>query len=74
VNHLRLVMRTSMGGIHAWAGSRCPNFMDGLVPLASVPTEIGRNRMMRKMMIDAMAIQNGTKLQPSSRLNRRRCS
>ena len=29
--------------------------MDGLVPLASVPTAIvGRNRMMRKMMMDAI--------------------
>ena len=56
VNHLRLVMGTSMGGMHAWVwGKRYPNFIDGLVPLASVPTEIaGRNRMMRKMMIDAI--------------------
>lgn len=56
VNHLRLVMGTSMGGMHAWMwGERYPDFMDGLVPLASVPTEIaGRNRMMRKMMIDAI--------------------
>ncbi len=56
VNHLRLVMGTSMGGMHAWMwGERYPAFMDGLVPLASVPTEIaGRNRMMRKMMIDAI--------------------
>ncbi len=56
VNHLRLVMGTSMGGMHAWVwGERYPDFMDGLVPLASVPTEIaGRNRMMRKMIQDSI--------------------
>jgi len=54
VNHLRLVMGTSMGGMHTWIwGEKYPDFMDGLVPLASVPTEIaGRNRVMRKMIID----------------------
>jgi homoserine O-acetyltransferase len=54
VNHLLLVMGTSMGGMHTWVwGERYPDFMDGLVPLASVPTQIaGRNRMMRKMIID----------------------
>ena len=54
VNHLLLVMGTSMGGMHTWVwGERYPDFMDGLVPLASVPTEIaGRNRMLRKMIID----------------------
>ncbi len=54
VNHLLLVIGTSMGGMHAWVwGERFPGFMDGLVPLASVPTQIaGRNRMLRKMMMD----------------------
>jgi len=54
VNHLELVMGTSMGGMHTWLwGEQHPGFMDGLVPLASVPTQIaGRNRMMRKMMLD----------------------
>lgn len=54
VDHLRLVMGTSMGGMHTWMwGERYPGFMDGLVPLASVPTQIaGRNRMMRKMISD----------------------
>lgn len=56
VDHLRLVMGTSMGGMHTWVwGERHPGFMDGLVPLASVPTAIaGRNRVMRKMAIDAI--------------------
>jgi homoserine O-acetyltransferase/O-succinyltransferase len=54
VNHLRLVIGTSMGGMHAWVwGERYPGFMDGLVPLASVPTQIaGRNRVLRKMILD----------------------
>ena len=56
VNHLRLVMGTSMGCMHSWVwGERYPEFVDGLVPLACVPTQIaGRNRMMRKMLIDAI--------------------
>lgn len=52
VNHLRLVMGTSMGCMHAWVwGYTYPGFVDGLVPLACAPTQIaGRNRMMRKMI------------------------
>jgi homoserine O-acetyltransferase/O-succinyltransferase len=54
VSHLLLVMGTSMGGMQTWMWAEAyPDFMDGLVPLASVPTQIaGRNRMMRTMMID----------------------
>ena len=56
VNHLRIVMGTSMGCMHAWVwGERYPGFADGLVPLACAPTQIaGRNRMMRKMLMDAI--------------------
>lgn len=56
VNHLRLVMGTSMGCMHSWVwGERYPDFVDGLVPLACAPTQIaGRNRMLRKMLIDAI--------------------
>jgi homoserine O-acetyltransferase len=56
VNHLLLVMGTSMGGMQTWMwGVRHPDFMDGLVPLASVPTQIaGRNRMMRALIRDAI--------------------
>ncbi len=54
VNHLRLVMGTSMGCMHAWVwGYSYPSFADGLVPLACAPTQIaGRNRMMRTMIRD----------------------
>ena len=54
VTHLRLVMGTSMGCMHAWVwGTKHPDFADGLVPLACAPTAIaGRNRMVRRMIID----------------------
>ena len=54
VNHLRLVMGTSMGCMHAWVwGYVYPTFADGLVPLACVPAQIaGRNRMIRTMIMD----------------------
>ncbi|MDB6036645.1 MAG: alpha/beta hydrolase fold family protein [Verrucomicrobiales bacterium] len=56
VNHLRLVMGTSMGGMHTWLwGENYPGFMDALLPLASLPTQIsGRNRVWRRIIIDAI--------------------
>jgi homoserine O-acetyltransferase len=56
VNHARLVMGTSMGGMHTWLwGELHPNFMDALMPLASLPTQIsGRNRAWRRTVIDAI--------------------
>ena len=56
VNHLRLVMGTSMGGMHTWLwGELHPDFLDALLPLASLPTQIsGRNRVWRRMIIDAI--------------------
>jgi homoserine O-acetyltransferase/O-succinyltransferase len=56
VNHLRLVMGTSMGGMQTWVwGEMYPDFMDALMPLASNPVEIaGRNRIWRFMAIDAI--------------------
>jgi homoserine O-acetyltransferase/O-succinyltransferase len=56
VNHARLVMGTSMGGMHSWLwGELHPDFMDALVPLASLPTQIsGRNRAWRRLVIDAI--------------------
>ena len=56
VNHLRLVMGTSMGGMHSWVwGEKYPDFMDALMPLASLPVQIaGRNRMTRRMVIDSI--------------------
>ena len=56
VNHLRLVVGTSMGGMHAWLwGEMYPDFSDALMPLASLPGQIsGRNRMWRRIAIDAI--------------------
>jgi len=56
LTHLRLVMGTSMGAMHAWMwGYMYPTFADGLVPLASNPVEIaGRNRVWRKLLVDAI--------------------
>ncbi len=56
VNHVRLVMGTSMGGMHTWLwGELYPDFMDALMPLASLPTQIsGRNRIWRRAIIDSI--------------------
>jgi homoserine O-acetyltransferase len=56
VNHLRLVIGTSMGGMHTWLwGENYPDFMDALLPLAALPTQIsGRNRVWRRVIIDAI--------------------
>jgi len=56
VNHARLVMGTSMGGMHTWVwGEQHPQFMDALMPLASLPAQIsGRNRVWRKTISDAI--------------------
>lgn len=56
VNHLRLVMGTSMGGMHTWLwGEMHPDFMDALMPLASLPGQIsGRNRAWRRVAIDSI--------------------
>jgi homoserine O-acetyltransferase len=70
VDHLRLVMGTSMGAMHTWVwGYLYPEFMDALMPLASAPVEIaGRNRMFRAMILQAIqgdpAYKNGDYTEP----------
>jgi homoserine O-acetyltransferase len=56
VNHLRLILGTSMGAMHTWLwGEMYPDFMDALMPLASAPVEIaGRNWMQRQMRINCI--------------------
>jgi homoserine O-acetyltransferase len=56
VNHLRLILGTSMGCMHSFVwGVTYPDFMDALMPLACQPVAIaGRNRVWRKMTIDAI--------------------
>ena len=56
VNHLRLIFGTSMGCMHSlvW-GETYPDFMDALMPMACLPVQIaGRNRIWRKMLMDAI--------------------
>ena len=56
VNHARLIMGTSMGGMQTWVwGEQHPDFMDALLPLASLPAQVaGRNRAWRRLVIDAI--------------------
>ncbi|HET9409979.1 MAG TPA: alpha/beta fold hydrolase [Candidatus Sulfotelmatobacter sp.] len=56
VNHLRLVLGTSMGCMHSWVWTETyPDFMDAVMPLACLPVQIaGRNRISRKMIIDSI--------------------
>ena len=56
INHLRLVIGNSMGGMHTWIwAARYPDFMDAAVPMASQPTEMAaRNWMLRRMMLETI--------------------
>ena len=56
VGHLRLVIGSSMGGMHCWMwGGMYPGFMDALVPIASQPIAIsGRNWLSRRIAIEAI--------------------
>ena len=56
VKHLRVVIGNSMGGMHTWLwGSKYPQFMDVLVPMASQPSEMAaRNWMLRRMMLETI--------------------
>jgi homoserine O-acetyltransferase len=56
VERLRLIIGTSMGGMHAWLwGETYPEFMDALMPLGCLPAQIsGRNRAWRRVVIDAI--------------------
>lgn len=54
INHTRLTMGVSMGGMHTWMwGELYPDFMDALFPIACLPAQIaGQNRLWRKMFIE----------------------
>jgi homoserine O-acetyltransferase/O-succinyltransferase len=56
VNHLRLIIGTSMGCMHSFVWMETyPDFMDAGLPLACLPVQIaGRNRMMRTMIMDSI--------------------
>ncbi len=56
VDHLRLILGTSMGCMHTfvWA-ERYPDFMDAAMPLACLPEPIaGRNRVWRDLVMDSI--------------------
>jgi homoserine O-acetyltransferase/O-succinyltransferase len=56
VDHLRLILGTSMGCMQSWAwGETYPQFMDALAPFACYPAELaGRNRMTRYIAIESI--------------------
>jgi homoserine O-acetyltransferase/O-succinyltransferase len=56
LRHVRLVLGNSMGGMQAWIwGVTYPGFMDGLVPMASQPSEMAsRNWMLRRLITDSI--------------------
>ena len=56
LKRLRLILGQSMGGMHAWLwGTMYPDFMDALLPMAAMPTEVaGRNWMTRRMLIESI--------------------
>jgi homoserine O-acetyltransferase len=58
VDHLRLVMGTSMGCMHAFMwGELHADRVDALMPLACLPVQIaGRNRHVARLIIDAISM------------------
>lgn len=56
IRHVRVIVGNSMGGMHAWLwAQRHPDFMDAVVPMASMPAAMsGRNWMMRRLLIEAI--------------------
>jgi homoserine O-acetyltransferase len=56
IERLRLLIGTSMGGMHAWLwAQRWPERMQGVMPMVCLPAQIGgRNRMVRRLIIDAI--------------------
>jgi len=56
INHLRLILGTSMGCMHSFVwGETHPSFMDAMMPLACLPVQIaGRNRLWRQMVMDGI--------------------
>ncbi len=56
IEHVRLVIGNSMGGMHAWLwATEYPDYIDAVVPMASLPAPMaGRNWMMRRMIVDSV--------------------
>ncbi len=58
IDHLKMIMGTSMGGMHAWLWSVLyPRFMDGIMPIVSLPARVdGRNLLWRQMVVHAIQV------------------
>ncbi|MGH7046771.1 MAG: alpha/beta fold hydrolase [Stellaceae bacterium] len=56
VAHLRLVIGSSMGGMHAWMWAEMyPDLMDGVIPISCQPVQIsGRNWLGRRAQAEAI--------------------
>jgi homoserine O-acetyltransferase/O-succinyltransferase len=56
ITHLKYILGTSMGGMHAWLWSILyPAFMDGAMPIVSLPERVkGRNLLWRQLVIKAI--------------------
>ncbi len=61
LERLRLVLGTSMGGMHTWMwGQSYPALMDALMPIASLPERVtGRNLLMRRIMLALLRPDGG---------------
>ena len=61
LERLRLVLGTSMGGMHTWMwGQTYPALMDALMPIASLPERVtGRNLLMRRIMLALLRPEGG---------------
>ena len=56
ITRLRLIIGISMGGMQAWMwGSRYPDAMEAIVPIAAMPTAVqGRNLLWRRILSQAI--------------------
>jgi homoserine O-acetyltransferase len=56
VDHLRLILGLSMGGMHAWIwGGKYPDMVDALMPLVAMPVPItAHNLVYRRVIIESI--------------------
>ncbi|WP_342166836.1 alpha/beta fold hydrolase [Methylobacterium sp. SD21] len=56
LEHVRLIIGNSMGGMHAWIlGATHPDYTDILVPMAAQPSEMAsRNWMLRRLLVESI--------------------
>jgi homoserine O-acetyltransferase len=61
VDHLRLLVGTSMGGMQAWMwAAHYPDFMDAIMPIACQPVAIsGRNLLFRRIVTESIRADPG---------------